>query len=508
MNTRFHHLGLLCAFAFAVVSCGKQSATEPNDAPHAGHSSSEPPAAEVYTCSMHPQVRLPKPGQCPICQMPLVRASAVKKDNGAPSASQQPVKNMLELSQHAREMAGVETALIEKRALLHEIRTVGKVQYNEAALATITSRVEGYVEKLYVDFTGVAVNPGDHLVDLYSPELVATQQELIFAVSTTKNTTAIEGTRLKLIRSGLTEEQVDEVSRSQRARQELTLFSPIKGTVIEKNVVLKSMVKPGDVLYRLANLDSVWAYLDIYENELSWLQYGQTVEITAEGLQGEKLTGRIWFINPVLSEESRTVKVIVAIENPTHRLKPGMYVSAVLKARMLADGKPAPSEAAGKYTCPMHPLVLRPEAGNCPICQMPLTRIPTGIEERPDAEGKMLAIPVTAVLDSGVRKLTFRELGTGSYEAVELQLGPRSGDFYPVLRGLNDGDRVVVRGGFMLDSQLQIQGLPSLLHPKGQAAGAAGHQHGDGGSAASQAPPAGPSAAPTGHERHANKGKE
>jgi Cu(I)/Ag(I) efflux system membrane fusion protein len=374
------------------------------------------------------------------------------------------------------------------------------VQYNESTLATITSRVEGYVERLYVDFTGVSVNPGDHLVDIYSPELVATQQELIFAVSSSKNATAIEGTKLKLTRSGLTAEQVEAVAQNLKAQQDLTLYSPIKGTVIEKNVVLKSMVKPGDVLYRLANLDSVWAYLDIYENELPWLQYGQSAQITAEGLQGETLEGRVWFINPVLTEESRTVKVIIAIENTGHRLKPGMYVSAQLKARMLADGRPAPTEAAGKYTCPMHPLILKPEAGKCPICQMTLTRIPASLATRPGAADKMLAIPVGAVLDSGHRRLAFRERSTGTYEAVELQLGPRSGAFYPVLGGLDEGDRVAIRGGFMLDSQLQIQGLPSLLHPEGQT-GSPSHPHGDGGG--TKAPPMQPPP-PAGHQVHGN----
>ena len=457
--------------------------------PHAAHGA---PAGAVYTCSMHPQIRLPKPGKCPICQMPLVPA----KMPAANAAGEAGVTPMLDLSDQARAMAAVETAPVQKMKLIHEVRAVGRVQYNESTLATITSRVDGYVEKLHVDFTGVAVNPGDHLVEIYSPDLIAAQQELIFAESGSRDPAAIEGTRLKLLRWGLTEAQVDEVARSHKARQELTLYSPIKGTVIEKNVVLKNMAKAGDVLYRLANLESVWLYLDIYEYELPWVQYGQAVTISTEAFPGESFTGRVWFINPVLTEESRTVKVLVAVDNRDHRLKPGMYVSAVLQAQVLADGKAAPSGVAGQFTCPMHPMVLQPAGGACPVCRMTLTQIPGPAAPQTEAAQLVLTVPATAVLDSGLRKLVYRERAKEGFEPVEIVTGPRSGLFYPVLKGLAEGDRVAVRGSFMLDSQFQIQGLPSLFYPHGQF-GASGHQHGGTG-----APPPAPTPAsmPAGHK--------
>ncbi len=452
------------------------------------------PGNNVWTCSMHPQIRLPDPGSCPICQMPLVLAktSTVGAEDGSS------IEPMLKLSDHARAMAGIETAEVTKQKLFRDIRAVGKVQYNEGALAAITSRVEGFVEKLHVDFTGIAVNPGDHLAEIYSPDLIAAQQELIFATTTTKNAMAIEGTRLKLLRLGLTEEQVDEVAQSQRARQELTLYSPIKGTVIEKNVVLKSMVKPGDVLYRLANLDSVWVYLDIYEYELPWVQHGQLVEITSEALPSEVFSGRVWFINPVLTEESRTVKVLVNISNEARKLKPGMYASAAIRVQWLANGKPAPSGLGGKFTCAMHPVVIEDNAGPCRICGMPLTVIPGAPGQSViEAEQLVLAVPYTAVLDTGVRKLAYVERAPGEFTPREITVGPRSSEFYPVLTGLSEGDRVAVRGGFLLDSQFQIAGLPSLFYKEGQA-GAAAHQHG------TQAPPPTPNkgANSAGHEGH------
>jgi Cu(I)/Ag(I) efflux system membrane fusion protein len=485
---------LSAAVLLGLVSCDTRKQTGAASDAENAHAAHAPAAGEVYTCSMHPQVRLPKPGKCPICQMPLVLAKG-SAGKAKDSSKDEP---MLELSDHARAMAGVETAEVIKRKLFREIRALGKVQYNEGTLATITSRVEGYVEKLHVDFTGIAVNPGDHLAEIYSPDLIAAQQELIFAISTTKNASAIEGTRLKLLRWGLTEEQVDEVARSQRARQELTLYSPIKGTVIEKNVVLKSMVKPGDVIYRLANLDSVWVYLDIYEYELPWVQHGQVVDITSEALPGEVFSGRVWFINPVLTEESRTVKVLVNISNEARKLKPGMYASATIRVQWLASGKPAPSGLGGKFTCSMHPVVIEDKAGPCRICGMALTVIPGPSGQTvPEAEQLVLAVPATAVLDTGTRKLVYVERAKGEFAPVEIATGPRSDEFFPVLSGLNEGDRVAVRGGFLLDSQFQIAGLPSLFYKEGQA-GAAAHQHGG----PAPAPPPNTGTKPAGHEGH------
>lgn len=428
---------------------------------------------EVWTCSMHPQVRLPKAGKCPICSMPLVRAA------GSISArsSNEPSGSMLELSEHARAMASVETVGVERRKMSREIRVIGKVQYNETALANITTRVEGYVERLFVDYTGIEVNPGDHLVEIYSPDLIVAQQELLVALESQRNLTLVESARHKLLLWGLTQEQVDDLVRDKKVSDRITLFSPIRGTVTEKMVVQKAMVKPGEILYRLANLESVWVYLDIYEYELTWVQYGQMVEIKSEALPGQSFSGRVWFISPVLNEETRTVKVLLNINNTEHNLKPGMYVSAVIRAELLGNGKPAPTGVEGQWTCPMHPLAVLPQGGECPVCKMALIQIP-GIPASvtSDFERLLLAVPVTAVLDSGVRKLVYVEKIKGQFSPVEIVTGPRTDDSYAVLSGLTEGDKVAVRGAFLLDSQFQIRGLPSLFYKEGQAA--AGHQHG------------------------------
>jgi Cu(I)/Ag(I) efflux system membrane fusion protein len=359
---------------------------------------------------------------------------------------------MLQLSDHARAMASVDTVLVGKRPVTRLIHAVGKVNYNETALATISARVDGYAEHLFVDYTGVEVKAGAPLVEIYSPDLVVAQQEMLVALDSANSASLVESATRKLLRWGLTRRQVDELVSTRKVHERLTLFSPLAGTVIEKVVQQKAMVKPGEVLYRLANLDSVWVYLDLYENELAALQAGQAVEITAEAVPGKVFRGKVRFINPVLSEESRTVKLVVAIDNAGKLLKPGMYVNASIDA-----GAPGGSKA----------------------------------------DRLQLTVPLTAVLDSGTRKIVYVEKGRGQFVAVEVTTGERLDDAYPVLSGLTEGDRVVTRGNFLLDSQFQIRALPSLFYKEG-AAPAGGHQHGGPG-APSPLPPA---PAPAQHQGH------
>lgn len=458
-------------------------------------------SGQIWTCSMHPQVRLPKPGKCPICSMPLIPAKPAAK----PASTNEDSGSMLELSEHARAMASVETVPVQRRKMSREIRVVGKVQYNETALANITTRVEGYVERLFVDYTGIEVKVGDHLVEIYSPDLLVAQQELLIALESQRNLPLVESAKRKLLLWGLTQEQIDDLVQNKKISDRVTLFSPIQGTVTEKLVVQKAMVKPGEMLYRLANLESVWVYLDLYEYELPWVQYGQMAEISTEAFPGQSFSGRVWFINPVLNEETRTVKVLLNINNTGHKLKPGMYVSAVIRAELRADGKPAPTGVEGQWSCPMHPLVVLPKAGDCPICKMALVQIPgKPAHTKDEGDQLLLAVPVTAVLDSGIRKLVYIEKTKGQFMPVEIVTGPRTDDSYPVLSGLSEGDKVVTRGNFLLDSQFQIRGLPSLFYKEGQAA-AAGHQHGGAtptpsSGASVSLPPPSPKA--QGHDQH------
>jgi Cu(I)/Ag(I) efflux system membrane fusion protein len=424
---------------------------------------------------------------------------------------------------------------------VRDLRAVGKIQYNESSLATVTARVDGYAERLFVNFSGVEIKAGDHLAEVYSPDLIVAQQELLIALQSGTGEHVgplVETAKLKLERWGMTEEQISDLVASKKITDRVTLYSPIQGTVIEKSILENSAFQAGDALYRVANLDSVWVYLDIYEYDLAWVRYGQSVELSAEALPGRVFEGRVTFVQPIVNEETRTVRVPVHIENKNHSLKPGMFVSAVIRSALAPDGTAAPTGVEGKFSCPMHPQILRDEPGRCPICEMHLEQIPgvaaahthadAGSAEAasryacpmecegtkaysqagtcpvcgmklepveatpPSSAGELLAVPVSAVLDSGTRRLVYVERSRGLFEPRELVLGPRAGEFYPVLSGLSEGENVVTRGGFLVDSQFQITGHPSLFYPGGLMAGSADHRHGGAPAPASPAQPDAP----------------
>ncbi len=373
-------------------------------------------------------------------------------------------------------MASVETVPVERRKLFKELRAVGKIQYNETGLVIIVSRVDGYIERLYVDYTGVNVKKGDHLADIYSQELAASMSEMLIFSSFEERQRSPEASKARLRQFGMDNVQIEEVLKTKKPIPYVTLYSPIDGTVVEKMVFGGSHVDRGAILYRVANLDSVWVMLDIYESEISWIQYGREVEVKTEAYPGEAFKGIVTFISPTLHPETRTIKVRVNLSNRDRRLKPEMFVHATVRVPLMADAKPAPSGLEGKYTCPMHPEVIHSEPGKCPICGMNLEQLPGHPDGALDPQ-EILAVPATGVLDSGLRKIVYVEKGPGEFAPSEIVVGPRAGDYYPVLSGLRPGQRIAVRGNFLIDSQFQVNGLPSLFYPSGQAP-AGGHQHG------------------------------
>ena len=492
----FFIIAVLAGFFLGRSCMPHHRQTKSGDAPQAAVAV----AKQVWTCSMHPQIRLDKPGNCPICEMPLILADTQQAGTGAVPS--------LALSDSALAMAHVQTTPVVRRASSHQLRSVGKIEYDETSLATVTARVDGYAERLFVDFTGVDIKAGDHLADIYSPAIVVAQQELLTAMQGSPEglaTPMAQSTRIKLLRWGLTANQIQELAEKKTITDRVTLYSPISGTVIEKSIIKNSAFKEGDVLYKVANLDTVWAYVDIYEYDFPWIRYGQKVELTAEALPDRTFEGRVTFVQPLVNDATRTIRIPVYVENKGHLLKPGMFVSATIASR----GLMAPSGVEGMFSCPMHPQVLNRESGNCPYCGMRLVEIPGALNQggkeaastlayacsmhcegdktydKPgncpvcgmklvavsvqsvERSKEPLAVPMSAVLDSGTRKLVYVEKDHGLFEPRDVVLGPRADGFYPVLRGLSEGDRVVTHGGFLIDSQFQITGQSSLFYPGG-----------------------------------------
>ena len=394
--------------------------------------------ARMWTCSMHPQIKLPNPGQCPICFMDLV---PVEEDEGDTDHPRQ-----LTMSESAKALAEIQTAPVVRKSVVNEIQMVGKVEYDETQLARITAWVSGRIDNLYVDYTGITVKKGDPMVSIYSPELVSTQEELLQAIegerkvvdstieeirkmATSLRVAAEERLRLW----GLSTGQIEEIKRRGEVVDHTTIRAPVGGVVIEKQGFEGMYVKTGTPLYTIADLSQVWVSLDAYESDMMWIRDGLEVEFTAEAYPGEVFSGRVAFIDPFLNEKSRTVRLRVNVPNPDGRLKPGMFVRSRIQANVAAVGKVTTQEQAA-------------------------------VAEDP------LVIPASAPLITGKRSVVYVEVqGTErpTYEGRVVELGPRANDTYIVESGLQEGEMVVVHGNFKIDSALQIKAKPSMMNPEG-----------------------------------------
>jgi Cu(I)/Ag(I) efflux system membrane fusion protein len=331
------------------------------------------------------------------------------------------------------------------------------------------------------------------MVYLYSPQLLSAQAELLQAVKAVQKTSGatelmrqssiatLEAAREKLRLLGLLKEQIEEIERTGTPTDHLTIYAPIGGIVIAKHANAGDYVDTGTKIYTIADLSEVWVKLDAYESDMMWIRYGQKVEFTTEAYPGEVFEGTISFIDPVLDSMTRTVKVRVNVANPDGRLKPEMFVRAVVRSKVAGAGMVMNEDMAGKWICPMHPSVVRNEPGKCDICGMDLvTTESLGYVTAKQADQPPLVIPASAPLITGKRavvyvRLTNREKPT--FEGREIVLGPRAGDYYLVKEGLAERELVVTNGNFKIDSALQIQAKPSMMNPQGGAA-PTGHQHG------------------------------
>jgi Cu(I)/Ag(I) efflux system membrane fusion protein len=438
-----------------------------------------------WYCSMHPQIIRDRPGLCPICEMELIPMPESMAMDTEPRE--------LTVSPAAAKLMDIQTSPVERRFVASEIRMVGKVQYDETRVKDITAWVPGRLDRLYVDFTGTTVRKGDHLVYLYSPELISAQAELLQAVRTMQkvgeNTseyltrsaeTTLDATREKLRLLGLTDAQIQEIEQSGKPLTHLTIYSPIGGVVIRKMVNEGAYVTTGTPIYTVADLSQLWVLLDAYESDLSWIRYGQEVQFTTEACPGQAFTGWVSFIDPVLDPVTRTVRVRVDVPNPQGRLRPQMFVRATVRSQVALGGRVMDPEMAGKWICPMHPSVVKPEEGQCDICGMDLvTTESLGYVAADTPAEPPLVIPDTAVLITGKRAVVYvKKAGTEApaFEGREIGLGPKAGDYYIVASGLQEGEAVVTNGSFKIDSALQIQARPSMMNLQGGVA-APSHPH-------------------------------
>ncbi|MCG7501777.1 efflux RND transporter periplasmic adaptor subunit [Tenacibaculum sp. Mcav3-52] len=378
-----------------------------SEAPH-DHTAAE--KGKMWTCSMHPQIMQPEPGDCPICGMDLIPAEAGAEGLAA---------NQFKLTKNALALANVQTTIIGNAMSADNTITLsGKIAENEKSNAVQVSYFAGRIERLNVNFTGEEIRKGQLLATVYSPELVKAQQELLTAASVKENQPALyKAVRNKLKLWKLSENQINQIEKTGEVKENFPVYATVSGTVSEKLVEQGDYVSQGQVLLKIANLNSVWANFDVYENQISNFKVGQNISITTNAYPNETFKAKVSFIDPVLNQETRTVTMRTVLNNSKGRFKPAMFVTGKV-------------EATGKQT------------------------------------EQQLSIPVTAVLWTGKRSVVYIKPDASKpvFEMREVVLGRRAGESYLVEKGLKSGEEIVTNGVFTIDASAQLQGKKSMMN--------------------------------------------
>lgn len=367
----------------------------------------------VWTCSMHPQIRMEEPGLCPLCAMDLIPLQTT----GSGDTAIDP--NSIQMSNEAIALANIQTTRVNRQNPVKDIRLYGTIQVDERLSQSQTSHVSGRIEKLFVTFTGERVKQGQPIATIYSPDLLTAQQELIEAVKMKDLQPALlQAVREKLRLWKLTDEQIKSIENSGEVSPLVDITANTSGIVISKNVNQGDYINTGTVLFDIANLSKVWAVFDAYESDLPFLKIGDRLEYTLQSLPGKIFKGNISFINPILDPVTRTAKIRVETSNPTGELMPEMYTSANVSANLK------------QYN-------------------------------------DELVIPKTAILWTGKRSIIYvkqQNTETPAFMLREVELGPSLGDSYVILSGLNDGEEIVTNGAYIIDASAQLSGKQSMMN--------------------------------------------
>nr|WP_321226550.1 efflux RND transporter periplasmic adaptor subunit [uncultured Psychroserpens sp.] len=370
---------------------------------------------QMWTCSMHPQIMQPEPGDCPICGMDLIPAE---------SSAEGLLADQFKLTENAMALANIQTSIVGDNTSNMDTGFVlsGKITENENETATMPAHFNGRIEKLYIKSLGEQVKNGQAIAKIYSPELIAAQQELITAYKLKASQPKLyNAVKNKFKNWRIHGSQLDEVEQTGQVKTSFTIYSHVSGVVTEIAINEGSHIMDGKSIFKVSNLKTVWANFDVYENQISQFKKGQDVIVTTNAYADKEFKAKVDFIDPILDTKTRTVKLRVVLSNKDGLFKPGMFVEGKIK------GSPSSSKE------------------------------------------EVLSIPTTAVLWTGKRSVVYIKSNPNEpvFEMREITLGNQIGDNYQVLEGLNSGDEVVTNGTFTVDAAAQLQGKKSMMNREG-----------------------------------------
>lgn len=426
---------------------------------------------QMYTCSMHPSVRLPDPdAKCPICFMDLI---PVREDDAGDL-------NTLVLSESETIAARVETTRVSRYVPMSTLRLFGTLEMDQTTVERISAYFPGRIETLYANFQGARVSRGDHLAQMYAPELLAAFEELRQAAISAKQSNTmsdivretsiatLSAARERLRHFGIDEALIDQIEREGYDQDTFTINAPRGGTITHIDTREGAYVQTGSTILTIADLTHLWVDLQAYESQLGQIRWGQRVGFRVESHPGETFEGRVSFIDPIIDPMTRTATVRVAVENPGRRLKPGMFASATISVPIDGMTRTIDPDLLGRWVCPMHPTEVYDDPGVCSICAMDLVPIESLIETVDPEEYTQppLVVPASAVLFTGTRSIVYTQIDDENgfrYTPTEITIGQRADDAYIVLEGLKENDRIVSKGAFRVDSSMQIAAKPSMM---------------------------------------------
>lgn len=404
--TAFSMLGLGLLIGWLIFRTPSQTNSEEHN-----HSKSDD-AETTWTCSMHPQIKRKEPGDCPICGMELIPLESADSDIDPNAISMSPI---------AIQLAQVQTMVVDKGNIEKSIRLNGKVKIDERLLFSQSSHISGRIEKLSVNFTGEYISKGQVIAHIYSPSLVTAQEELFEAKKIEETQPALfNAAKEKLKNWKLTDKQIEQILVSDEKIEQFPVLANVSGYVTKKMLNLGDYIKEGQAIYEIADLSKVWILFDVYESDMNWIKKGASVSYTVQSIPGKTFDGIITFIDPIIDPKTRVAKARIETKNTDLSLKPEMFVSGTLVAKLKTNNK-------------------------------------------------SIIIPKTAVLWTGKRSVVYvmQQNNNGvSFLMRKVTLGPELGESYQIESGLEPGEEIAINGTFSIDAAAQLSGKPSMMNTR------------------------------------------